>query len=102
MRVPGLRSTRRAYRWLRSRILGKALILGYHRIAEAARDPYSICVGPRNFAQHLEILSKVARPIDLQRLVEGNRRVWACAWHDRVEEVSRRDDQNPYYCQNCD
>jgi peptidoglycan/xylan/chitin deacetylase (PgdA/CDA1 family) len=28
-------------------------------------------VGPRNFAQHLEILSKVARPIDLQRLVEG-------------------------------
>jgi peptidoglycan/xylan/chitin deacetylase (PgdA/CDA1 family) len=59
------------YRWLRSRWVGQALILGYHRIAEYTQDPYAICVTPQHFAEQLAQLRQVAQPISLQRLIEG-------------------------------
>jgi peptidoglycan/xylan/chitin deacetylase (PgdA/CDA1 family) len=48
-----------------------ALILGYHRIAKAPWDPYSMCVRPEHFAEHLEVLSKYANPIGLQELAQS-------------------------------
>jgi len=71
VRIPGQKRTRLFYRWLRSRRVGQALILGYHRIAEYRQDPYAICVTPHHFAEQLAVLRRVAQPISLQRLIEG-------------------------------
>lgn len=58
-----------------------ALILGYHRIVELSPDPYSICVPPGVFAEHLEVLRSYANPISLKRLI-------ACLRAGRVEPRS--------------
>ena len=71
MRIPGLKRGRLFYRWLRSRFVGRVLILGYHRIADMVQDPYSVCVTPDHFAQQLAVLHEIARPISLCRLIEG-------------------------------
>lgn len=71
MRTPGLKSLRQTARWLRSRFTGGALILGYHRVADVEDDPHMLAVGTRHFAEQLEVLSKLARPITLQELVQG-------------------------------
>lgn len=34
-----------------------ALILMYHRIDDAVSDPWSLCVGPDRFAEHLQVLN---------------------------------------------
>ncbi len=71
MRVPGRRAVTRRIRWLRSRFGRRAVILGYHRIAEDAWDPYSLCVSPSHFAEHLEVIRERANPIRLSELVRG-------------------------------
>jgi peptidoglycan/xylan/chitin deacetylase (PgdA/CDA1 family) len=48
-----------------------ALILGYHRVAEAPHDPFAICVTPQHFAEQLEVLRRYTQPIRLQELVQG-------------------------------
>jgi hypothetical protein len=40
MRIPGLKTLQLSGRWLKSRFVESALILGYHCIAEAFPDPY--------------------------------------------------------------
>ncbi len=52
----------------------KALILMYHRVAEVSTDPWSLCVTPQHFAEHLEILKKHFRPIQLQQLTKALRK----------------------------
>jgi glycosyltransferase involved in cell wall biosynthesis/peptidoglycan/xylan/chitin deacetylase (PgdA/CDA1 family) len=47
----------------------KALILMYHRVAECGGDPWSLCVSPERFAQHLEVLRKHTYPMCLQEFV---------------------------------
>jgi peptidoglycan/xylan/chitin deacetylase (PgdA/CDA1 family) len=58
-------------RWLRSRFTGGALVLGYHRIAEPAWDPYELCVAPHRFAQQLEILRNHTNPVPLPELIRA-------------------------------
>jgi peptidoglycan/xylan/chitin deacetylase (PgdA/CDA1 family) len=60
---------RQGGRWLRSRFAGGALILGYHRVAEARHDPDRMCVSPRHFAEQLEVVRGCARPVSLAQLV---------------------------------
>ena len=36
----------------------RSIILMYHRIASAERDPWGLCVTPQHFAEHLEVLRK--------------------------------------------
>lgn len=60
--------SRKVARQLKSRFDRKALILMYHHVAEADSDPWSLCVTPQRFAEHLEILRQHARPVRLQEL----------------------------------
>lgn len=45
----------------------------YHRVNEANVDPWSLCVSPHNFAQHMEIVRRYFRPTGLQELVQSYR-----------------------------
>jgi peptidoglycan/xylan/chitin deacetylase (PgdA/CDA1 family) len=71
MKIRGLKYLRSSGRWLRSRFIGGTLILGYHRISDSGRDPYSICVTPQHFSEQLDIIGKHARPMKLQELVQA-------------------------------
>jgi peptidoglycan/xylan/chitin deacetylase (PgdA/CDA1 family) len=53
---------------LRSRFAHGTLILVYHRINEAALDPWSLSVTPDHFAEHLAVLRRSFHPISLQAL----------------------------------
>jgi len=70
MRIPGIKTAKTFSRWVQARILGGALILGYHRVANSTRDEYGVCVSPENFAEHMSVVFKYARPIHLSKLVE--------------------------------
>ena len=71
MKLPGVRATVRTARWIRSRVLDSALILGYHRIDEVDDDPYSLRVSVSHFAEQLAVLRRECSPISLQQLLEG-------------------------------
>lgn len=71
MRIPGRRKLRQAGRWVQSRWRRGALILGYHRIADTAYDPYRICVSPENFAQQLAVIRETAAPLPMVDLLQG-------------------------------
>jgi peptidoglycan/xylan/chitin deacetylase (PgdA/CDA1 family) len=42
----------------------------YHRVAEVDSDPWSLCVTPKHFAEHLEVLRTYGKPIQLQQLTK--------------------------------
>lgn len=69
MRVPGVKTAKHFSRWVQARILGGALILGYHRVADVTRDEYEVCVSPRHFAEQMEALSKFTHSVSLATLV---------------------------------
>jgi peptidoglycan/xylan/chitin deacetylase (PgdA/CDA1 family) len=49
----------------------KALILLYHRIAYPGVDPWSLCVTPECFSEHMEVLRRIAHPFSLTELVRA-------------------------------
>ncbi|WP_448266964.1 polysaccharide deacetylase family protein [Nostoc sp. DSM 114159] len=55
---------------LKNQIFPGALILMYHRVAEANSDPWSLCVTPKHFAEHLEVLREYGYPLHLQELIK--------------------------------
>jgi peptidoglycan/xylan/chitin deacetylase (PgdA/CDA1 family) len=69
MRIPGVKTARLFSRWIQARQFGGALILGYHRVAHAARDDHEASVTPKHFAEQMEALNRVAQPISLRKLV---------------------------------
>jgi peptidoglycan/xylan/chitin deacetylase (PgdA/CDA1 family) len=70
MRIPGLKVAKTFSRWIKARVFGGALILGYHRIADVEHDEYEVCVTPKHFAEQMEVISKHANPISLGKLVQ--------------------------------
>jgi peptidoglycan/xylan/chitin deacetylase (PgdA/CDA1 family) len=68
MRIPGYRTSLRAAAWASAMLRPGPVILGYHRIADAAWDPNHLCVSPRNFREQLEVLKRVAQPVPLQQV----------------------------------
>jgi peptidoglycan/xylan/chitin deacetylase (PgdA/CDA1 family) len=59
--------------WRRSQ---RALIVCYHRVAEAECDPWDLCVSPRAFNAQLDALSRLARPVrlrDISAWLDGDR-----------------------------
>lgn len=72
MRLPGARATVGMARWMRSRVLDSALILGYHRIDDNTDDPYLLRVSVFHFAEQLAVLRRECSPISLLQLLEGS------------------------------
>ena len=70
MKIPGVKTVKTFSRWVQARLLGGALILGYHRVADVKRDEYEVCVTPDYFAEQMEALRKYARPIRLVEVVQ--------------------------------
>ncbi len=60
-----------AVRRLRDRFALDGLILLYHRVTDVDSDPWSLCVTPDHFAEHLEVLRKYTHPMRLQQLAQG-------------------------------
>jgi len=60
------------------------LVLLYHRVADLPSDPWSLAVTPRHFAEHLEVLCAMARPVPLRVAAEGRapRRAVAVTFDD--------------------
>ena len=69
MRVPGAKLATRSGQWLLGKMVGHAVILGYHRVIDGP-DPYGLAVSPERFAEHLAVLARMARPLLLSELPE--------------------------------
>jgi peptidoglycan/xylan/chitin deacetylase (PgdA/CDA1 family) len=69
MKIFGIGRLGRVAYWLKKRRGLRGLILMYHSIAEVGSDPWSLCVTPRHFAEHLEVLQKYYRPMQLEKYV---------------------------------
>jgi peptidoglycan/xylan/chitin deacetylase (PgdA/CDA1 family) len=69
MSAAPLRTLRGLAGRVRARFGPKCVILLYHRIADAAADPYLLTVGRQHFEEHLEAMQEVGSPISLAELV---------------------------------
>lgn len=67
--VAPLRPVRRAARRLRDRLRSSSLVLLYHRVAASTADPWSLCVHPDRFAEHMDVLARSGRVVPLADLV---------------------------------
>ncbi len=70
MRIPGIKTGKNFFRWLRAQVYGGSLLLGYHRISSSLGALDEACVSPENFAEHLHELRKRTHPIRLSELVQ--------------------------------
>ena len=70
MRIPGVKTGKNFFRWLRAQVYGGALILGYHRISSSPGALDEVYVSPENFAEHLDELRKRTNPIRMSKLVQ--------------------------------
>lgn len=68
MKIPGAGKLQRSVRWLRGTVVPGGLILLYHRVTTVSGDPHALCVTPRHFSEHMEILRKCGRPMCLEQL----------------------------------
>jgi len=57
-------------RWRRRADRPHGLVLMYHRVADAAVDPWGLCVSPANFRDQMRVLGEMAEPVSLERLTE--------------------------------
>lgn len=57
-------------RTIRNRLAPGGLILMYHRVTEVDSDPWSLCVSPQHFAEHLEVLKQYSYPLKLEQMTQ--------------------------------
>jgi peptidoglycan/xylan/chitin deacetylase (PgdA/CDA1 family) len=81
----GLGRLRRLGRSLRLRWAPHGVILLYHRVADTKDDPQLLCISPRNFREHLEVIRERYRPLSLQELV---RSLEACRLPERFVVIT--------------
>jgi peptidoglycan/xylan/chitin deacetylase (PgdA/CDA1 family) len=51
----------------------RAVVLMYHRVADAVADPFNLCVSPENFNEQLEMLQKHYRVLPLEDILPALR-----------------------------
>ena len=73
MKKTETRRVQRAIEWFSERFTVKGLILMYHSINEWGSDPWSLSVTPGHFAEHLEVVQKYGRPMQLQQFIRKHR-----------------------------
>ena len=73
MRVPSRADLSFAYRRLRSYVRAGVAILGYHRLQHDGPDPLRLSVAPSRFAEHLQVIVRVGRPLALRDAVASLR-----------------------------
>lgn len=71
MRIRGLGRLRAVAGKLQNRISPGSLILLYHRVAELPVDPLLLSVTPAHFEEHLQVLSRITKPLSLRTLVRS-------------------------------
>lgn len=71
------REFRKALSLIRTHLTNSGLILLYHRVTvpDCAPDfdPFSMCISPQNFEEHLSILSRVAQPMRLEEMLQKSK-----------------------------
>ena len=73
-RLRGFRSRLRSHmRRVARREPCHGVVLLYHSIATRGNDPWSLCVSPQHFAEHLEVLRRVACVRPLGQMVDAMR-----------------------------
>jgi peptidoglycan/xylan/chitin deacetylase (PgdA/CDA1 family) len=70
MRFPGRKILRRMIRPIRRRFFPGAIVLGYHRVADASWDPFNLQVKPQHFLEHLEVLQGLREVVSLGELLD--------------------------------
>jgi peptidoglycan/xylan/chitin deacetylase (PgdA/CDA1 family) len=60
-------------RWVLGLSHPAGVALLYHRVAEPASDPFQLCVSPRQFAEHMDVLSRNYLPVRLDELGDSPR-----------------------------
>lgn len=73
MKIPGTPKIKKALQMLKKRLASSSLILMYHRVADVKTDPWSLCVTPQHFSEHLEVLQKCARTLRLNQMTHSLR-----------------------------
>lgn len=73
MKILGISKVKRkAEKWGR-RFARQSIILMYHRVHESTSDPWSLCVSPRHFAEHLDVLKRFTSILSLTNLCKSLR-----------------------------
>lgn len=74
MRLPGKSRSIAAARWIRSRAGPRAVVLGYHRVAEERHDPLGLCTPPPVLERHLQAVRQYGEPLRLLDLAAATAR----------------------------
>jgi len=73
MRIRGLGRLRVVAGRIQNRLSPGTLILLYHRVADLPLDPLLLSVTPAHFEEHLQVLSRITKPLSLRALVRSLR-----------------------------